>query len=233
MGPSVRKLLSAAQLGSIARGRPRGRPKGVGGTEAVLERQGNKSFRTFTIARAHTLSRKDERSNHMIQFTVIEQLAVSVTTQEHVLVVTRSALDQVTSSRKGLHVEVETEARVRQVSRDDKNASAASQDDSRSKVASIMPDDTSSQITVKGHNSRVVTRVAEELVALIMNRLDLDLTGGGMPMNDTAIVATLRGDKRTKRIFEPKILKGGFKDLLKQCNVPVDMLREEGEEGGE
>ena len=31
MGPSVRELLSAAQLGSIARGRPRGRPR-VGGS---------------------------------------------------------------------------------------------------------------------------------------------------------------------------------------------------------
>ena len=39
VGPSSRELLSAAQLGSIARGRP----KGVGGTEAVLECQGKKA----------------------------------------------------------------------------------------------------------------------------------------------------------------------------------------------
>ena len=56
VGPSFRELLSAAQLGSIARGRP----KGVGGTEAVLECQGNKSFRAFAIARAHTLAGVDE-----------------------------------------------------------------------------------------------------------------------------------------------------------------------------
>ena len=169
----------------------------------------------------------------MIQLTVIGQFAITVTTQEHILEVTRCPLDQIISSREGLHVGVETETRVRQVSRNGKNVSAASQNDSRCKVAGIMPDDTSSQITVKGHNSRVVTRVAEELVALIMSRLDLDLTGGGMPMNDTAIFAALRGGKRTKGIFKSRILKRGFKDLLEQCNVPVNTLGEEGEEGGE
>ena len=78
-----------------------------------------------------------------------------------------------------------------------------------------------------------MARVAEELVALIMCCLDLDLSGGGMPMNDTAIIAALRGDKRTKRLIKHRILKRCFKDLLQQCNVPVNMLREEREEGGE
>ena len=51
----------------------------------------------------------------MIQITVTDQFAITVTTQEHVLEVTRCALDQVISSRKGLQVEVETESRIRQV----------------------------------------------------------------------------------------------------------------------
>ena len=132
-----------------------------------------------------------------------------------------------------MQIEVGTESRVRQVSRDDKNVSAATKNDSRCKVTSIMPDDTSSQITIKGHYSRVVTRVAEELVALIMCCLDLDLTGGGMPMNIAALIAALRGDNRAKRIIKHRFLKRGFKDLLQQCDVPVNMLGEEGEEGGE
>ena len=164
---------------------------------------------------------------------MIEQLAIAVTTQEHVLEVTRSALDQVTSSREGLQVEVETESRIRKVSRDDKHVDAAAEDNSRCKVTRVAPNNSSSQITMKGHRSGEVTRVAEELIALIMCSLDLDLSGGGMPMNDTAIIAALRGDKRTKRIIKHRILKRGFKDLLKQCNFPVNMLGEEGEEGGE
>ena len=161
----------------------------------------------------------------MIQITVTDQFAITVTTQEHVLEVTRCALDQVISSRKSFQVEVETESRIRQVSRDDKNVGAASQDDSRCKITSIMPNDTSSQITVKGHSSRVVARVAEELIAFIMSCLDLNLTGGGMLMNDTAFITALRGDKRTKRIIRRRFLKRGLKDLLQQCNVPVNMLR--------
>ena len=70
----------------------------------------------------------------MTQLTVIEQFAITVATQEHILEVTRCALDQVVSSREGLHVEVETETRVRQESRNDKNVSAASQNDSRCKA---------------------------------------------------------------------------------------------------
>ena len=90
----------------------------------MLECQGNKGFGEFAIARAHTLAGVDKRSHHMIQITVVEQFAITVTTQEHE--VTRCALDPVISSREGLQVEVETETRVRQESRNDKNVSAAS-----------------------------------------------------------------------------------------------------------
>ena len=86
---------------------------------------------------------------------------------------------------------------------------------------------------MKGHRSGEVARVAEEVIAFIMYCLGLDLTGMGMLMNETAFIAALRGDKRTKRIVKHRFLKRGSKDFLQQRNVPVNMLREEGEEGGE
>ena len=166
----------------------------------------------------------------MIKITVIEELAVAITPQEHMLVATRGALDQGIDSREGMQVEIETEAGIRQVSRDDQDATGATKNHSRGKVTSVVPRNTSSQVTVKGHSSREVASVAEELIALIIDSLDLDLMGWGvLLMSRTAL---MRG-KRTVRFIMLRVREGSLEDFLEQSNIPVNMLSEEGEEGRE
>ena len=72
MRPSFREFLKAARKGVC-------RAEGVGSSKTLLESQGTKGFRAFAISRAHTLTRIDKRTDHMVQITVIEKLATAIT----------------------------------------------------------------------------------------------------------------------------------------------------------